>query len=175
LTGCCGWKKRHDQKTEGASETGLKFRTFGAIIKHRSLLILVFNCSYLTMGYNKEALYPMQEHIGKLRTLFESYKRDEFTGGIKIAFLEGIPHTLWISSVPDFKSPALESGFNLNEKLSMAANAGFSGSLFCSLDKGEITHFYFNQTLQGRSLENFLNKFKFAAKIKPIIAVRTKR
>jgi hypothetical protein len=117
----------------------------------------------------------MQEHIGILESFFVSYGREEFTGGIKIAFLEGRPHTLWISSIPEFKSPILEDGFNLRDKLSMAASAGFSGSLFFILDKGEITHFYYNQTLQGRGLENFLCKFKSVLRIRPIIAVRVKR
>jgi hypothetical protein len=117
----------------------------------------------------------MQEHVGKLVALFESYRNKEFTGGIKIAFLEGIPQTLWISSVPDFKSPPLEIGFNINEKLSMAASAEFSGSLFFIMDKGEITNFYFNQTVQGRGLEDFLNKFKSFIKVKSVIVVRAKR
>jgi hypothetical protein len=122
----------------------------------------------------------MQEHIEKIGAFFESYRKEGFTGGIKIAFAEGSPHTLWISSFPEFKSPpALDPGFDLNEKLSMAASTEFSGSLFFILEKGEITNFYYNQTLQGKGLDAFFNKFKSVVKSafsrKAVIAVRKMR
>jgi hypothetical protein len=122
----------------------------------------------------------MREHIEKIGAFFESYRKEEFTGGIKIAFVEGSLHTIWISSFPEFKSPpAREPGFDLNKKLSMAASIEFSGSLFFILDKGEITHFYYNQTVQGKGLDVFLNKFKSVIKSalnkKAVIAIRTRR
>jgi hypothetical protein len=119
----------------------------------------------------------MHEHIEQIKAFFESYRKNEFTGGIKIAFVEGVPHTIWISSFPEFKSPPeLEPGFDLDEKLLMAIGAEFSGSLFFILEKGLITGFYYNQTLQGKGLDIFLNKFKSIIKSafnrKAVIAVR---
>jgi hypothetical protein len=118
----------------------------------------------------------MLEYIEQIGGFFESYRTKEFTGGIKISFVEGVPHTIWISSFPEFKSPELEPGFDLNKKLAMAVGAEFSGSLFFILDKGEITRFYYNQTLQGKRLDIFLNKFKSIIKSafnrKAVIAVR---
>lgn len=99
----------------------------------------------------------MQEHVVKIKAYLDDYRLKRFTGGIKMAFEKGIPKTFWRSTVPDFENKPIDEGFSLDTMLSMATVGTFSGSLFFLLEDGEIKHFYYVETLQGRDLLERLN------------------
>jgi hypothetical protein len=121
----------------------------------------------------------MQEHVGKIKAFLEDYQLKSFTGGIKMGFEEGKPMTFWISSVPDFKNKPVEEGFDLDKTLSMATVGTFTGSLFFLLEGGEIKHYYFNETLQGRKLLDKLDGYRgprcHSHDKRTVIAIRAKR
>jgi hypothetical protein len=121
----------------------------------------------------------MQEHVGKIKNFLEEYRHKAFTGGIKMGFEEGKPMTFWISSVPDFKNKPIEEGFDLEKMIKMAADGSFTGSLFFLLEDGEIKHFYYNETIQGRKLLEKLNGYRAGASPAPgkrvVVALRSKR
>jgi hypothetical protein len=121
----------------------------------------------------------MQEHVRKIKGFLEEYQNKAFTGGIKMGFEEGKPMTFWISSVPDFKNKPIEEGFDLEKMLKMAANGSFTGSLFFLLEGGEIKHFYYNETIQGRKLLEKLDGYRAMVSRTPekrvVVALRSKR
>jgi hypothetical protein len=122
----------------------------------------------------------MQIYVGQIKSFLEDYRRKAFTGGIKMAFEEGKPMTFWISDIPDFKDKPVEEGFDLDKKLSMAASGTFTGTLFFLMEKGEIKHFYHNETIQGRRLLARLDGYRGGTaphlpERRAVIAVRAKR
>jgi hypothetical protein len=117
----------------------------------------------------------MQEYIGRIRAFIDVQMRKKFTGGIKLGFGGGNLNYLSFSDTPDFDIPSVNLDFSLDEKLSMATNTLFSGSLFLVLDRGNITKCGYHQALQGRQLSEFLGGYKSAASTGRRVAVRVKR
>jgi hypothetical protein len=115
----------------------------------------------------------MQEHIGKIRAFLDEKKHDKFTGGIKLVLNEGNPVHLSISDAPDFSIPPVDEVFDLDQKLAVVTDPGFSGSLFLMMERGDITKCGFHQTIQGRQLAEFLGGRRPSGPQKrPVIAVR---
>lgn len=73
-----------------------------------------------------------------------------------MGFEDGEPSSIAESTNPDTEAPKVQDSFSLEEKIKTACGQNFYGTLFFVYDKGRLTHFYFNRTWQGRSLENML-------------------
>ena len=117
-----------------------------------------------TMQNNESA------YAGQIKAFLEEYRLKKYSGGIKMAFEEGLPKTFWSSDVPDFKTKPIGEGFDLDRTLQNATKGTFSGSLFFILENGEITNHYHIETIQGRKLEERLANCRRAPR--KIIAIR---
>jgi len=102
----------------------------------------------------------MQEHIAKIAAYLDDYRFKKFSGGIKMAFENGTPKTLWLSTIPSPECKPIGERFNLDEMLSMATARTFFGSLFFLLEDGDIKQFGYIETHQGGELIEMLNNYK---------------
>ena len=80
----------------------------------------------------------------------------EFTGGVKMGFEAGRPNGFTENLAPDESIPQVETYFNTDEKIKLACNPEFYGTLFFIFKNGLITHFNLIRTYQGRLLEKML-------------------
>ncbi|GHU09559.1 hypothetical protein FACS1894151_07560 [Spirochaetia bacterium] len=98
----------------------------------------------------------LEEPVKNIMLYLDSKARERFSGGVKMGFEDGRPASFAESTHPDLDIPEVQYDFNLAETLEKACRGKFYGTLFFVYREGEITHFYYNRTWQGRVLEGML-------------------
>jgi hypothetical protein len=82
--------------------------------------------------------------------------RDGFTGGIRMGFEDGRPHSFAETDNPDTTIAETKAEFDIGDKLKTACTPKYYGTLFLVYDHGRITHFCSNKTMNGKVLEEML-------------------
>jgi hypothetical protein len=103
----------------------------------------------------------LEDRIKSILIYLHNKEREYYTGGIRMGFEDGRPVSFVETTCPDKKIIQVDPLFNIDGKIRMACTGKFYGTLFVIYANGKITHFYYNQTWQGRLLEEMLERDRF--------------
>ena len=97
-----------------------------------------------------------EEFVKNILSYLDGKEKACFSGGIRMGFEDGRPHSFAETKNPDREIPEAGPNFNIAEEIKTACSAQFYGTLFLVYENGRITRFNPVRTFQGKALEEML-------------------